>query len=419
MESIKTYRINSISDYLNIIKNNNLQEYIFRGQNEPFYGIKASLFRKYEGSFDLDKIYNLKELIDKYYNKVIHRLTMDERKNFLAFCQHHGLPTNLVDFSYSPLIALFFACYGKQVTPNFTLNQLIGETTTEKLISDKSIQDLLIDSLCNRLNKDDISKYAQIYLISKKRLIDITEITLENKYENIFEEIINNDNIQLEIYSKIEEVFPKDNKSILEWIDNMLSCYDISNWDIKGNPPILNKGNEINDIHEFREKLNTNIKNIKELYLYIKENAFDNKVKENIFYIMELDLVDLEFSELDYSLIGCKIYFQLLINILKIFSFYKADFLTLNLDIYFIVKCPNIFDRISNQKGLFIYQPFLYYEEPVYDYHILNFQRITPDVVIEVDNYYDILKDLGYLGIGLDFIYNDFDSIAKFIKDNN
>lgn len=418
MENIKTYRINSISDYLNIIKNNNLQEYIFRGQNEPFYGIKASLFRKYEGSFDSDKIYNLKELIDKYYNKVIHRLTMDERKNFLAFCQHHGLPTNLVDFSYSPLIALFFACYGKQATPNFTLNQLIGETITEKLISDTSTQNMLIHNLCNRLNKDDISKYAQIYLISKKRLIDITEITLENKYENIFEEIINNDDIQLKIYSRIEEVFPKDNESILEWINNMLSCYDISNWDIKGNPPIFNKGNEKNDIHEFREKLNANIENIKELYLYIKENAFDNKVKENIFY--SIDDFDFSFSNVDYSLIGCKIYFQLLINILKIFSFYKADdLLTLNLDIYFIVKCPNIFDRISNQKGLFIYQPFLYYEEPVYDYHILNLQRITPDVVIEVDNYYDILKDLGYLGIGLDFIYNDFDSIAKFIKDNN
>ncbi|WP_259596200.1 FRG domain-containing protein [Clostridium botulinum] len=416
----KRYKIGSISQYLDVIRGNDLKDYILRGQNEPFYGIEASLFRKYKGSWDNDKIYNLEVIINEYYKRIISRLTTDERNNFLAFCQHHGIPTNLVDFSYSPLVALFFACYGKD-SPKFTLNDLVGTMSYEQLLDDKSAQGMLIHNLCNRLSKKDISEYAEVYLIKKKRLIDITEIILENNYNNIFDALLNDNEIQLKIYNKIYQVFPKENDEISLWLNNIIDCYNMNKCTIDGLLSRLNEDKEIENIKQYKNKINNNFKKgIKELYIYIKENTFDD-IERNIFYSMDYEFeLDSEFvfDNIDYSVIGSKIYMELLINILKIFAYFKEK-LFISLDIYFVYQCPNIFDRISNQKGLFVQQPYLYYVEDVYNYHVLSFQEIIPDITIEIENYNEILKELEYLGVGLDYIYNDFDSIAKFVKDNN
>ena len=378
MDTIKknVYKVSTISEYLNIIRDKELKEYIFRGQNEPFYGIEASLFRKYKGSWENDKIYNLEEIKEQYYKRVISRITLDERKNFLAFCQHHGIPTNLVDFSYSPLIALFFACYGKEEV-KFKLSELIGRKSLNELQYDESAQSMLIHNLINRLNKDDISEYAEIYLIDKRRLIDITDIMLEGKCKNIFEGIMNNADIQNNIYNKIKCVFPKDKEIAVIWLDRILSCYELNNSTINGIEVFKEKGHDVNIINEYRQLIKKDIQNgIKKLYFYIKNNAFDD-VNNNEFYLVQdfygnlwskEDNLD-DFSDEEYCIICSKIYFELLINILKIFTQYKEK-LILNIDIYFIYNCPNIFDRIANQKGLFIYQPYLYYAEDIYNYHI-------------------------------------------------
>ncbi|WP_407314836.1 FRG domain-containing protein [Desulfosporosinus sp. SB140] len=47
---------------------------------------------------------------NEFRREIFHRLTPDERNNFLVFAQHHGIPTKLIDFTRSPLVAIFFAC---------------------------------------------------------------------------------------------------------------------------------------------------------------------------------------------------------------------------------------------------------------------------------------------------------------------
>ena len=100
---MKTIRVDSVSDYIKELEKLGIDDYIYRGQNEPYFGIRANGFRTYLGGWTSDKIYNIDEISKNYYDKIVSKLTAEEKKYFLAFCQHYGIPTNLIDFSYSPI----------------------------------------------------------------------------------------------------------------------------------------------------------------------------------------------------------------------------------------------------------------------------------------------------------------------------
>ena len=106
---------------------------------------------------------------------------------------------------------------------------------------------------------------------------------------------------------------------------------------------------------------------------------------------------------------------MLLANLVRIFYEVKGgnERLILKLKIYFTYKPANLFDRINAQKGLFVYQPYLYSHDYIYNYNVLSIQEVAPDILIEVDNYNQILAELDSLGVNLDSVYGDLDNIAK------
>jgi hypothetical protein len=84
----------------------------FRGQSSSEYKLIPSIARLFkEVQEGVLKQYE-KEIFEDFKRK--YSLFTDARpkndKEFLFLAQHYGLPTRLLDWTYNPLIALFFAC---------------------------------------------------------------------------------------------------------------------------------------------------------------------------------------------------------------------------------------------------------------------------------------------------------------------
>jgi hypothetical protein len=79
--------------------------YVFRGLSNRDYELKSSLIRL-GGDYS-----NLEHHLIRNFRKYAHRdvVPSDSIWNWLSVAQHHGLPTRLMDWTYSPFIAMHFA----------------------------------------------------------------------------------------------------------------------------------------------------------------------------------------------------------------------------------------------------------------------------------------------------------------------
>lgn len=89
--------------------------WVFRGQCDSSWGLTTSLERIFRDRSEYREKSLVVEscVVDVFKSKIHHYLQKDEAPTselgWLSMAQHHGAPTRLLDFTSSPLVALFFA----------------------------------------------------------------------------------------------------------------------------------------------------------------------------------------------------------------------------------------------------------------------------------------------------------------------
>ncbi|QEY12373.1 FRG domain-containing protein [Cellvibrio sp. KY-YJ-3] len=121
-ETISLKNTNEALNYLLNLDNKVLSDCVFRGHNNSSWGLQSSLDRygktNPEASLeDLRKPPTLKYFLDLFrghYDALVGKSDLDDDELWQV-AQHHGLPTPLLDVSKSPMVALFFALFNKDV----------------------------------------------------------------------------------------------------------------------------------------------------------------------------------------------------------------------------------------------------------------------------------------------------------------
>ena len=116
-KGFKVIRLRSWDEYLTIISDSPYQNWAFRGQRDASAPLFSALSR-YLITFRIDPrawAEQERRILRIFKRKAIHFLDHipDRTDDFewLALMQDHGAPTRLLDFSWSPYVAAFFALY--------------------------------------------------------------------------------------------------------------------------------------------------------------------------------------------------------------------------------------------------------------------------------------------------------------------
>lgn len=369
-EKIIKKNVFNLAGFVNIMEKLNYENFYFRGESKEYPNrMFSSLFRDYKNSdIKLDEIYT--NLITEYYRNIGNRISDIEKNNFLAFSQHHGLKTNLVDFSASPIVSLYFAC------------------DTDKNCSDDDMGYVYLLDKEKCMNASKI--ISRIGNPDKLRLNYFNDFSLNiHEFANMIDNYINTKENYFQYYAKNLLIF----SNIFKSIKSNLSTYKTLEY----------------------------LKSYVEVHTKQTEETLSSGELRDEFDIFEQKFIE----EADLEELKCLFHTRRFALILKQYfsDIQTTEFTGENINFvfpempYMLFQTPVKFDRIENQEGIFIYQSYFHYFDPNIQKYKAIFQHIKPNIVIKIHNQRQILNELDSIGINRKYIYGDYDNISRYLNE--
>ena len=138
--------ISDLADYINQINTITDSEkiYLYRGQENEEWQLNSSAYRRlnkeYDGPADL-----LRYLWQSYLKQIIDEIKLKYPSTYrvcplecMAHLQHNKVATGLIDFTFSPLVALWFACADKNINGKI----IVLENENAKIKEINTLEDL-------------------------------------------------------------------------------------------------------------------------------------------------------------------------------------------------------------------------------------------------------------------------------------
>ena len=149
--------ISNLTEYINQIDEITHPEksYLYRGQEDEAWRVTSSAYRRLvSSSEDLGREvdlqpYSLRHLYQNYLLKIIDEIQLRYPSTYrdlsplecMAHLQHNRVATGLIDFTFSPLVALWFACADENINGKV----IVLENDSEKIEEITTIEQLQQD----------------------------------------------------------------------------------------------------------------------------------------------------------------------------------------------------------------------------------------------------------------------------------
>ena len=384
--------VKNLSDYIAAIEKHQLFDSISRGEARKYDTILSSGIQR-------RRLRNYQKMLEMYRLDVESSIDGVQEKHLLAFAQHHGLPTNLLDFSTSPLVSLYFAVNG------CAKNGYVYFLSKTKLININNVicRKKLGWGMLDDLLSFDIDLLGNIYDQMSDSFIQNRESMLEFFECHIAKFIRDFKNHRSQHYlnsivgvSELEKAFEKYKQDRQEWINAGMNSSEITLQIRDSIPGFLNgfeqvyKGNILYPTNFIRQ------------YTY-----FTDHVTRNSLYSANVDvmLFLLKMENLEFRN-DCMI---------KCVNAYTPIYYELEFPYFFTYQPPLVDTRVMNQASIFIFQPYSTSINPTNGDIEQVWQKISPDFIVEIENPEEIRHELDCLGINSKHIYCDYDHIAQYI----
>jgi len=230
-KKIPTKRVTSWNEFRDLIEGHKYREWIYRGQSDAEWDLKSSLYRhvsEVKRSSCKGQIRSMKyekHLLSKFKQHANLYIEKTPSKGndaeWLSLMQHHGVPTRLLDWSFSPYIASYFAseCGIKDFSV-FCMKQTEFVEMDEKYFKGEDISELrrnFLKSPCSKEKKMIFPyepKFKHKRVVAQQGVFTIptvnnfpyTDSLFEYELEGIFFQIIIPTNMRSEWSKKLQQM---------------------------------------------------------------------------------------------------------------------------------------------------------------------------------------------------------------------